>query len=312
MYKRLELHNHTIESDGNITTKELIEHMVDDGVDAFALTDHNTISCHYQAKELLDGGDYPIECIYGMEYTTYYGHILCFNLKEYVPWENINRHKPELLFKAVQEKGAIAGIAHPFSEIYPKGTCGFDMTITDFSSVDFIEIINNPESLHEVNKPGILWWEDLILKGHRIAATCGMDLHNKSKMNGQFATFIKPLPGEKEETGIEAEIATAISKQETWVSKGPILEYSVSPEQKEIIFTVVNSSKSWDNKPKDDYYTMTLRTQKETLVFPINTQIPRTVAYSDLDITSPIIPKLYAGEGSNIENLVCVSPVIYL
>ena len=42
MYKRLELHNHTNESDGVFTCKELTDFMVADQVDAFALTDHNT------------------------------------------------------------------------------------------------------------------------------------------------------------------------------------------------------------------------------------------------------------------------------
>ena len=44
MFKRYELHNHTSESDALITCEELIEKMAADGVDCFALTDHNTIS----------------------------------------------------------------------------------------------------------------------------------------------------------------------------------------------------------------------------------------------------------------------------
>lgn len=50
MYKRLELHNHTNESDAVFTCKELTDFMVADQVDAFALTDHNTISGHCKIK----------------------------------------------------------------------------------------------------------------------------------------------------------------------------------------------------------------------------------------------------------------------
>ena len=50
MYKRLELHNHTNESDAVFTCKELTDFMVADRVDAFALTDHNTISGHCKIK----------------------------------------------------------------------------------------------------------------------------------------------------------------------------------------------------------------------------------------------------------------------
>ena len=52
-----------------------------------------------------------------MEYTIYFGHILCLNLAKYVPWNSIDQHRPELLFEAAREKGAraLVGIAHPFS-----------------------------------------------------------------------------------------------------------------------------------------------------------------------------------------------------
>jgi len=52
MYKRLELHNHTNESDAVFTCKELTDFMVADQVDAFALTDHNTISGHCKIKSI--------------------------------------------------------------------------------------------------------------------------------------------------------------------------------------------------------------------------------------------------------------------
>jgi predicted metal-dependent phosphoesterase TrpH len=167
MYKRLELHNHTTESDGNLKPLELIKHMYTNKVDAFAITDHNTISGHKKIKKLLEDLQFPISHIMGMEYTTYYGHILCLNLKEYIPWENINLNHPELLFQSVKEKGALAGIAHPFSYGHPFSRgCRFDMEITDFNSFDFIEIFNNSQPLHAVNKRGLHWWEELVLQGY--------------------------------------------------------------------------------------------------------------------------------------------------
>ena len=71
MYKRLELHNHTNESDAVFTCKELTDFMVADQVDAFALTDHNTISGHCKIKNYLKEHPQPIDFIPGMEYTTY-------------------------------------------------------------------------------------------------------------------------------------------------------------------------------------------------------------------------------------------------
>lgn len=307
MYKRLELHNHTNESDGNLTAKELIDFMLNDKVDAFALTDHNTISGHGKVKQILEEQNLSMSCIYGMEYTTYYGHILCFNLTEYVPWENINKHKPELLFKAVQEKGALAGIAHPFSCGYPIGTCGFEMTFTDYSYVDFIEIFNNPEPLHEVNERGLLWWEELILEGHHIAATSGMDLHGTSSMHNQFATFI--------ETDTDDSIATCLKKAigtgQTWVSKGPILKYEVNRELKNIQFSIIPTAKPGYIEQENSPYILSLRTKKETLSIPFDFKVPLTISFDDLNMEFVVIPKLYQGS-TQIENLVCVSPVLYL
>ena len=65
MYKRLELHNHTTESDAVFTCRELIDFLVNDHVDAFALTDHNTISGHRKIKEILEQEDLPISGIPG-------------------------------------------------------------------------------------------------------------------------------------------------------------------------------------------------------------------------------------------------------
>ncbi len=224
MLKRLELHNHTTESDASITVSELLEFMLEDHVDAFALTDHNTTSGHHKIKKLLAENNYPIECILGMEYTTYYGHILCLNLETYVPWENINLHKPELLFRAAKEAGALAGIAHPFSYGAPFARgCRFDMTVTDYSAVDFIEVFNCPEPLHEVNEPGLKLYEDLVLQGEDLAMTTGMDLHGRWKMTGHYATYVDCEPGEPISTALDR----AIKTQKTFITKGPVFEASI-------------------------------------------------------------------------------------
>lgn len=310
MFKRLELHNHTTESDSSLTCKELTDYMESDSVDAFAITDHNTISGHVKIKELLKNGNYHTQCVYGMEYTTYYGHILCFNLIEYVPWDSINFHKPELLFQAVKEKGGIPGIAHPFSFGAPfaKG-CRFEMTVTDYSTVDFIEVFNNPEPLHEVNVKGLLWWEELVLKGHKLAATCGMDLHGKWELKGQYATFIEGKP----EGNIEKELSLAIAEKKTWISKGPLLLTDVSKTEKTITFSILDSKKPGYSINKDTSYFISLRTPAKTLEKVITPNSPITLSFQEImtDSSSIIIPKLYEHKVS-IENLLCIAPVIHL
>ena len=316
MYKRYELHNHTTESDASITCAELLEIMRRDRADVFAITDHNTISGHRIFRRLLEEeagklseGDFLPACIYGMEYTTYYGHILCLNLEKYVPWDMIDKNRPELLLDAAKAAGALAGIAHPFSygDPFARG-CHFDMTITDFSSVDFIEIFNNLEPLHEVNEKALLWWEDLVLSRLPIAATCGMDLHGDWDMGMHFATY-----AEGEKGGDPAkEIAAAISAQRTWVSKGVLL---LAGGQENIRFSLYDAHKPGYTASADDRYIVTLKGKDGQLIrLPMEPAADSSLARAEIPASalegSPVwIPKLYRGEDI-LENLICVAPPI--
>ena len=310
MFKRLELHNHTTESDSSLTCRELLELMEDDKVDAFAITDHNTVSGHSIIKELLNKGVYNAKCIYGMEYTTYYGHILCLNLPVYVPWDSINFFKPELLFNAAREKGALVGIAHPFSFGAPfaKG-CKFEMKINDFSAVDFIEVFNNPEPLHEVNEKGLLWWEELVLSGKHLAATCGMDLHGNWNMGNQYATFIKGEP----EGNIELELETAIHNGSTWVSKGMLLICDISDDKKNLRFRLFDSKKPGFIPSENGKYIFSIKTESGLFTKEIEEGFELSVPVGSLksDTDNILIPKLFVKD-TRIENLICISPVIYL
>lgn len=301
MYKRLELHNHTTESDAVFTCQELVDFMAADGVDAFALTDHNTISGHRKVREILENTSLSLSAVYGMEYTTYYGHILCLNLTEYVPWENINRHKPELLFRAAREKGALCGIAHPYSYGWPFAQgCRFEMTMTDYSCCDFIEIFNNPEPL-QVNEKGLLLWEKLVFEGWKLAATCGMDLHGNSSLHGHYSTYIE---GEKD-GAIEQELETAIRSARTWVCRGPLLETRIQDGR--VCFSLYQTGKPGYEALPPERYLVTLDWRSGSMTCRLDEEIPLSAFGQD----TRVIPRLFEDE-TILENLVCVSPVIVL
>ena len=343
-FKRLELHNHTVESDGSLTCQELTEYLAADHVDAFAITDHNTTSGQKKIEQLLEEKHYPISLIRGMEYTTYFGHILCLNLAKYVPWNSIDQHRPELLFEAAREKGALVGIAHPFSygDPFARG-CRFEMTVSDYSKVDFIEIFNNPESLHEVNERGTNLWMSLIFSGYQITATSGMDLHNRAKLAGCYATYIEGKSG----GNIASELDTAIHTHRTWVSKGALLLTEVLPETNELLLTFTDAHKTGFAVPKTAQ--VVLKGKDKTFTTSVSLDKPVCVSLNQLSGTDPIIPLLYEAPGINgaatvsnsahvaastscgsaadtssaagqlkeidalpaIEGLLCVSPVLY-
>lgn len=337
-FKRLELHNHTVESDGSLTCQELTEYLAADHVDAFAITDHNTTSGQKKIEQLLEEKHYPISLIRGMEYTTYFGHILCLNLAKYVPWNSIDQHRPELLFEAAREKGALVGIAHPFSygDPFARG-CRFEMTISDYSKVDFIEIFNNPESLHEVNERGTNLWMSLIFSGYQITATSGMDLHNRAKLAGCYATYIEGKSGDN----IASELDTAIHTHRTWVSKGALLLTEVLPETNELLLTFTDAHKTRFAVPKTAQ--VVLKGKDKTFTTSVSLDKPVRVSLNQLSGTDPIIPLLYEAASDScvnaaaastscsntadassaagqlkeidalpaIEGLLCVSPVLY-
>lgn len=293
-FKRLELHNHTVESDGSLTCQELTEYLAADHVDAFAITDHNTTSGQKKIEQLLEEKHYPISLIRGMEYTTYFGHILCLNLSKYVPWNSIDQHRPELLFEAAREKGALVGIAHPFSygDPFARG-CRFEMTVSDYSKVDFIEIFNNPEPLHEVNERGTNLWMSLIFSGYQITATSGMDLHNRAKLAGCYATYIKGKNG----GNIASELDTAIHTHRTWVSKGALLLTEVLPETNELLLTFTDAHKTGFAVPKTAQ--VVLKGKDKTFTTSVSLDKPVRVSLNQLSGTDPIIPLLYEAPGTN-------------
>ena len=293
-FKRLELHNHTVESDGSLTCQELTEYLAADHVDAFAITDHNTTSGQKKIEQLLEEKHYPISLIRGMEYTTYFGHILCLNLAKYVPWNSIDQHRPELLFEAAREKGALVGIAHPFSygDPFARG-CRFEMTISDYSKVDFIEIFNNPEPLHEVNERGTNLWMSLIFSGYQITATSGMDLHNRAKLAGCYATYIEGKNG----SNIASELDTAIHTHRTWVSKGALLLTEVLPETNELLLTFTDAHKTGFAVPKTAQ--VVLKGKDKTFTTSVSLGKPVRVSLNQLSGTDPIIPLLYEAPGTN-------------
>lgn len=293
-FKRLELHNHTVESDGSLTCQELTEYLAADHVDAFAITDHNTTSGQAKIEKLLKEKHYPIELICGMEYTTYFGHILCLNLTKYVPWNSIDQHRPELLFEAARKKGALVGIAHPFSygDPFARG-CRFEMTVTDYSKVDFIEIFNNPESLHEVNERGTNLWMSLIFSGYKITATSGMDLHNRAKLAGCYATYIEGKNG----GDIASELDTAIHTHRTWISKGALLLTEVIPETNELLLTFTDAHKTGFAVPETAQ--VVLKGKDKMFTTTVSLDKPVRVSLAPLSGTDPIIPLLYEAPGIN-------------
>jgi PHP domain-containing protein len=105
----VDLHAHTVHSDGELTVAELAAAAVAAGLDALAVTDHNTVSHHAELAAVAQ--HYGIALIPGQEITTEYGHANAFGD---IGWIDF-REPAANWVKAVHERGGLLSINHPLS-----------------------------------------------------------------------------------------------------------------------------------------------------------------------------------------------------
>jgi hypothetical protein len=104
-----DLHAHTVHSDGRLTVNELAALAVEAGLDALAVTDHNTVSHHAELAEA--GKRYGIALIPGQEVTTEAGHANAFGD---IGWVDFRRPATTWL-STVEERGGLLSINHPLA-----------------------------------------------------------------------------------------------------------------------------------------------------------------------------------------------------
>ena len=169
-----ELHCHTVHSDGDFTVPGLLEAARTRRLDGIALTDHNTFSGYLQAQNSLS----PV-VLGGMEWTTYFGHMLVLDCKRYVDWRDALPDTIDEKMRQVHESGGLCGVAHPFQLGTPICTGGhWDYRVRDWSLVNYLEIWSEGAPyLNTSNRRAIRLWASLLDRGYRIAPTFGRDWH---------------------------------------------------------------------------------------------------------------------------------------
>lgn len=175
-----ELHTHTLHSDGRQTLQELAEGAAKLGFDAIALTDHNTMSGLVGKEEV--EREYGLIIVPGMEWTTFYGHMVTIGLSEYADWREAMQQDIDRGIERVHRLGGIAGLAHPFRVGSPACTgCFWEYEIGDWNAVDYIEVWSGTfPSIQTDNHRAYRLWTDKLNEGYRIAATSGRDWHVQS------------------------------------------------------------------------------------------------------------------------------------
>jgi len=230
-----ELHTHTVHSDGNLTLTELAKKARDMGISCIALTDHNTISGHLERdKAQAESG---IDIVRGLEWTTFYGHMIAMGIDGYVDWRGIGPGDIDEGIANIHRAGGLAGVAHPFCMGSPMCTgCYWSFEIKDWSKVDYIEVWSEPfPSIEEKNIRAFRLWTDLLNRGYRLTAVSGRDWHGDDC--GKDPVAVTYLEIREDAEDMEKAVKEAIAGGRASVTMGPLLTMQAGTERESSVFS---------------------------------------------------------------------------
>jgi hypothetical protein len=166
---RGDLHTHTVHSDGELTTAELVQAAREAGLDFIAITDHNNTA--HQADGVRDDA---LLTIVGEEVTTPGGHANVWGLgpRDFVDFRVLpGDGQIEALARTVVARGAVLSINHPFADC---AQCSWDHAVPE--GVTGIEIWNRGDGPQE---PAITLWDRLLKSGRHLTGIGSSDFHRR-------------------------------------------------------------------------------------------------------------------------------------
>ena len=213
-----ELHTHTVHSDGQFTLSTLTQRAAEIGLDAVALTDHNAVSAIGEAET----GDYPCGIINGLEWTTYYGHVLVLGASRYVDWRDVTPENIDEKLRAVKAAGGLTGMAHPYAAGGPVCCgCFWEFRLQDWALLDYLEIWSGgTPQLTGYNRRARELWNRLLDRGFRTTAVSARDWHGGEDDSKPYG--VTYLLVDENETLTDA-AKDALKKHRAFVSVGPEL-----------------------------------------------------------------------------------------
>jgi hypothetical protein len=223
-----DLHCHTFHSDGKQSLEELARAAKALGLRGVALTDHNTMTGLANREEI--AAETGVEVIPGLEWTTFFGHMLTLGIKDYVDWRNLSPFHIHRGIEGVHRQGGLVGLAHPFRVGSPMCTgCYWEFEVSDWNEIDYVEVWSGLfPSIRRNNARAFALWTDLLNKGHRIAATSGRDWHVSDPVIEPIsATFLGIREEDVAGGGLITGALYALKRGSVSVSMGPLPQLSV-------------------------------------------------------------------------------------
>jgi len=203
---RLDLHVHTLASDGVDGVEAVIEAAVAAGLHAVAITDHERIDAALAGRAMAEGRGWPIEVIVGEEISTRGGHLVGLFLRRRIrPWRSLKDSVAR-----VHEQGGLAIIAHPLP---PYPLCAREGAIRKL--MDEADPVYHPDALEGFNptvaRPPLARWSrraPALAEELGIASVGGSDAHRAADV-GRTATIVA------RSGDIETSLRRAVAERDT-------------------------------------------------------------------------------------------------
>ena len=133
----LDLHIHTVYSDGVVDPLNVVKYAKRVGLNGISITDHNTLQGSLRALEAVKSLKLKeFIVIPGIEITTEYGHILVYGLTSIRRFTTVVE-----LIDIVREENGIIALAHPYGKLL----------FLPYRAVETPEIIRNIDAIEIVN-----------------------------------------------------------------------------------------------------------------------------------------------------------------
>ncbi len=169
---RGDFHLHSTFSDGWYTPRQMVDMAVTDGVDFFAITDHNGIGS-YSSFAAID--DVPV--IPGIELSVSDGHANIFGLQDWLDWRvGCDGRTMNAALRAARERGLVISISHPTLKPWE-----WRVMDTPMELVDCLEVANDPSYPDNDRETltALALWTACLNAGRRITAIGGSDAFHK-------------------------------------------------------------------------------------------------------------------------------------
>ncbi len=222
-----ELHTHTQHSDGDFSLEGMLQKAHDLGIEAIAITDHNAIS----ALANIDNKSFPCKIIKGIEWTTYFGHVVVIGSEEFIDWRHVTVDNIDEMLNKVREVKGVTSMAHPFAPGDPICCgCYWEFNLKDWNLLNAIEIWSgNWPQLEFYNIRAKALWNRQLDKGFKTTGVSARDWHGGEDDTKPYGVTYLLLDESKDVTQAAKE---ALINHKTYFSIGPMVDFKITSNGK--------------------------------------------------------------------------------